>query len=484
MQSAGAARDASGQDASHGANPNPNFELAMAVLFQAPSTEQTQADGAHLGGLGTQVGLGQRGGATKETKDKEASTKPAPDAERQATQGMDPRLASQQQVLEAQQRLMRTADVADRAAAELRGEGDQGDQGASGEHAELAPASAPSAPNKDASTRSATEPAPTQPRNPAAGHENAAAAQDSGAKHGSMVNRAEGTSSHATTPTQQSSGGSQQGGGESRQQANNGATLNATNRGAASAQAKLGVPDPSGASASNAARTTSTTATSPSSNTSSIAGPGSLATVRDPLRAFTARPEPKAARQADPSNLPNQVARGLAAAVRQRDGTLTLRLSPESLGDIKIVVRVESGQVSAQIDAQTDQARQLLSDTASTLRSALEAQGLVVERIEVAPAERHATMDPAAGPHAPIAENRAQGGALSAPDQPPPHGFGDGAPPEHRDASGHESGSGSQGASTDAHFDAAEASADPTPLGTIDFAQVDGRWVLRVDLVA
>lgn len=486
MQSAGAARDASGQDASHGANPNPNsnpnFEFAMAALFQTPTSEQSRADSAQLGGLGTHVAQTQRGGATKESKDKKASTKPASDAERQAAKGLDPRLANQQPMLEAQQRLMRTADVADRAAAELRGEGDQGDQGASSEHAEFAPASAPSAINKDASTRSAAEPAPTQPRNHAAGHENAAAASDSGAKNGSMTNRAAGASAHAAT--QQQSGGSHQGGGESRQQGNNGAAISTTNRGAASAQAKLGVPDPS--SAANAARPAATTSPSGSptgSNTASVAGPGSLATVRDPLRAFTARPEPKAVRQADPSNLPNQVARGLAAAVRQRDGTLTLRLSPESLGDIKIVVRVESGQVSAQIDAQTDQARQLLSDTASTLRSALEAQGLVVERIEVAPAERHATMEPAAG-QAPIAENRAQGGALSAPDQPPPHGFGDGAPPEHRDASGHESGSGSQGASTDAHFDAAEASADPTPLGTIDFAQVDGRWVLRVDLVA
>lgn len=481
MQSAGAARDASGQDASHGANPN--FELAMAALFLAPTSEQSRADSAQLGGLGTQAPTNQRGGATKESKDKKASTKPTSDAERQAAQGLDPRLANQQPVLEAQQRLMRTADVADRAAAELRGESDLGDQGANSEHAEFAPASASSAVNKDASTRSAAEPAPTQPRNHAAGHENAAAASDSGAKNSSMTNRAVGASAHATT--QQQSGGSQQGGGESRQQGNNSAMLNATSRGAASAQAKLGVADPSGAAnAARPAATTSPTASPTGSNTPSVAGPGSLATVRDPLRAFTARPEPKAARQADPSNLPNQVARGLAAAVRQRDGTLTLRLSSESLGDIKIVVRVESGQVSAQIDAQTDQARQLLSDTASTLRSALEAQGLVVERIEVAPAERHATMDPAAGQHAPIAENRAQGGALSAPDQPPPHGFGDGAPPEHRDASGHESGSGSQGARTDAHFDAAEASADPTPLGTIDFAQVDGRWVLRVDLVA
>lgn len=182
--------------------------------------------------------------------------------------------------------------------------------------------------------------------------------------------------------------------------------------------------------------------------------------------------------------MPNQVARGLAAAVRQRDGTLTLRLSPESLGDIKIQVRVESGQVSAHISAQTEQARHLLSESAPTLRSALEAHGLVVERIDVAPAERHATMEPAGAMYAPQAENRAQGGALSVQDQPPPLGFGDGAPPEQRDANGHETGRGSHGADAFAR-DAGESSDESTHMpGRIDHEQFDGIWVMRIDLVA
>lgn len=172
--------------------------------------------------------------------------------------------------------------------------------------------------------------------------------------------------------------------------------------------------------------------------------------------------------------------------MRQRDGVLTLRLSPESLGDIKIQVRVESGQVSARIDAQTDQARQLLIESTATLRTALEAHGLVVERIEVAPAERNATMDPAVAMATP-ADQRAQGGALSPTDQPPPQGFGDGAPPEHRDAHGQHADGGSSGpdegvhASSDAENVVANAIITPDAL---DLTQVEGHWVLRVDLVA
>jgi hypothetical protein len=79
-----------------------------------------------------------------------------------------------------------------------------------------------------------------------------------------------------------------------------------------------------------------------------------------------------------------QIARGLSAAVRQRGGTVTLRLSPESLGLVRVEVRVAEGQVRVRMEANTDSARRLLGDHLAALRQALEDQGLRVDRIEVA----------------------------------------------------------------------------------------------------
>lgn len=481
MQVAGS-RDAGQEIAGAQSGAHATFELAIAAMFQLPANEQaqTRSGSAHSRGT-TDLGSNARHrGAADTSNDKKLQAKPGSEA--QAAQGLDPRLASQQQVMEAQQRLMRSADVADRAAAELRGEMDHASQSDHGEHAEFAPANAAGTIDKDGSSRTPSNETTSQhARGSAASHANTAASNEPAAKAAlTSAQTADRATTHAThaASSQHQSGGSKQGDGDARHQPNASMHAQAVDRGNTSTNARSGV-----APAGNASATPSANAPT-SASAPGAAGPGSLATVRDPLRAFTARPASKAAQPpADQATLPNQVARGLAAAVRQRDGTLTLRLSPDFLGDIKIQVRVESGHVSAHIHAQTDQARQLLTESASTLRTALEAHGLVVERIEVAPAERHATMDAAIAHPAPIAENRAQGGALSDPDQPPPHGFGDGAPPEHRDAQGHDTGLGSRDSADESHD--GDAFLDLTqPSAGFDLAEVNGRWVVRVDLVA
>lgn len=473
-------RDAGQEIAGAPSATPPSFELAIAAMFPAGEQDQTRVGSAHFPGT-TNLGSNTRQrDAAGTSSDKRSQAKPGSEA--QAAQGLDPRVVSQQQVMEAQQRLMRSADVADDAAAELRGEMDHAGQSDHSAHAEFAPANAPGTLNKDGSSRTpSTDASSPHDRNSAASHANTAASNEPAAKAASTpAQTADRATTHATHPgaSQHQPGGSQQGGGDASRQPSATMLAQAAGRGNAVTNAKSGV-----APAGNAPAAPSANAPTPAS-APGAAGPGSLATVRDPLRAFTARPATKASQPpADQATLPNQVARGLAAAVRQRDGTLTLRLSPDSLGDIKIQVRVESGHVSAHIHAQTDQARQLLTESASTLRTALEAHGLVVERVEVAPAERHATMDAAIAHPAPIAENRAQGGALSDPDQPPPHGFGDGAPPEHRDAQGHHTGLGSHDSADDSHDH--DAVLDLTqPSAGFDLAQVNGRWVVRVDLVA
>jgi flagellar hook-length control protein FliK len=79
-----------------------------------------------------------------------------------------------------------------------------------------------------------------------------------------------------------------------------------------------------------------------------------------------------------------QIARGLAAALKQKGGVMTLRLNPEHLGSIKIDLTIEAGRVSAFFDAETDAARRILRDGTDDLRRSIEQSGLTAQRIEVA----------------------------------------------------------------------------------------------------
>lgn len=82
-----------------------------------------------------------------------------------------------------------------------------------------------------------------------------------------------------------------------------------------------------------------------------------------------------------------QLSRGLAAALRQGGGTVTMRLHPESLGSLTIRMDLHAGRVGASFEVQSDQARQLLNENMTTLRTALEARGMDVERLDVRLAE-------------------------------------------------------------------------------------------------
>jgi flagellar hook-length control protein FliK len=115
-----------------------------------------------------------------------------------------------------------------------------------------------------------------------------------------------------------------------------------------------------------------------------------------------------------------QLASGLAAALRQRGGTITLRLNPESLGAVRVEMRIEDGTVSARIDAVRDETRQVLRAGLDGLRAAIEERGLVVHRVEIADAppgsgtvlaqggeqKRSASESPAQGHESPARDRR------------------------------------------------------------------------------
>ena len=84
-----------------------------------------------------------------------------------------------------------------------------------------------------------------------------------------------------------------------------------------------------------------------------------------------------------PEIFKTQLMHGLGAALRKGRGAVTLRLRPNSLGELTIRLRMNGDSVEVKIDATTDQARQLLEHSKDSLRSALEARGLHARRIEI-----------------------------------------------------------------------------------------------------
>ncbi len=85
----------------------------------------------------------------------------------------------------------------------------------------------------------------------------------------------------------------------------------------------------------------------------------------------------------DQQQLPSQVARALARVMSTGGGSMTLQLSPQSLGEVRVEISIQRGAATAIFDAENQSARDLLKSEMDHLRSALERRGVVVERLEV-----------------------------------------------------------------------------------------------------
>ncbi|MCA9283931.1 MAG: flagellar hook-length control protein FliK [Phycisphaerales bacterium] len=86
---------------------------------------------------------------------------------------------------------------------------------------------------------------------------------------------------------------------------------------------------------------------------------------------------------ADPAPAAAPVLRGLSTLLAQKGGTLTLRLDPPDLGQVRIAVTIQGTTVSASLLASGSEARTLLEGSLGQLRAALEMHGLTVERLAV-----------------------------------------------------------------------------------------------------
>jgi flagellar hook-length control protein FliK len=64
-------------------------------------------------------------------------------------------------------------------------------------------------------------------------------------------------------------------------------------------------------------------------------------------------------------------------------GTMHIRLDPPELGALQVTVRMIDGAMTASFETSTDQATKLLSHSLGQLKTALETQGVSVERLHV-----------------------------------------------------------------------------------------------------
>jgi flagellar hook-length control protein FliK len=105
----------------------------------------------------------------------------------------------------------------------------------------------------------------------------------------------------------------------------------------------------------------------------------------------TGRPDAEA--PVDRVRFVQRVARAFEAAGRE-GGAVRMRLHPPELGSLRVEITVRNGQMTAQIEAETSTAKNLLLDNLPALRERLAEQNIKVERFDVQTQDRPADSSP------------------------------------------------------------------------------------------
>jgi flagellar hook-length control protein FliK len=108
-----------------------------------------------------------------------------------------------------------------------------------------------------------------------------------------------------------------------------------------------------------------------------------------------------AAAEIDSTRLLHRVARAFAAAA-ERQGEVTIRLSPPELGSLRLEARVVDGVLTARMQAETPEAQTTILENLSALRERLAEQGVRIERFDVDLMNRQGGQSP----HEPFGERR------------------------------------------------------------------------------
>lgn len=101
----------------------------------------------------------------------------------------------------------------------------------------------------------------------------------------------------------------------------------------------------------------------------------------------THTPHPSAAQQtpfdAQARAVRAQALRGVAAALSSSEQSVTLKLEPATLGELRVNLQFKEGTVAARFEATSSEARRLLERSIGDLRQALEARGVEVSQLDV-----------------------------------------------------------------------------------------------------
>lgn len=93
--------------------------------------------------------------------------------------------------------------------------------------------------------------------------------------------------------------------------------------------------------------------------------------------------------QIDPADLMAQVSGRIKADFKSEGGEVRMELHPESLGHLKIEIRVEGGVVRANILTENAMVRDTIDSNISILRSSLEEHGLRIDQLSVGVDQHH-----------------------------------------------------------------------------------------------
>lgn len=99
-----------------------------------------------------------------------------------------------------------------------------------------------------------------------------------------------------------------------------------------------------------------------------------------------ANPNPVSAEslsQNDADSIGKVMGRSLSTALSQKTPLVTLWMTPETLGKVKISLTFDQGTISAKFEATSEATRNLLEQNSGALREALESRGLRADKIEV-----------------------------------------------------------------------------------------------------
>jgi len=78
-----------------------------------------------------------------------------------------------------------------------------------------------------------------------------------------------------------------------------------------------------------------------------------------------------------------RILRGLSTMINQHGGSMTMRLDPPELGSLRIQMTIQNGSVSASFTPTNAAARSLLEQNMAQLKTALESQGLMVDKLTI-----------------------------------------------------------------------------------------------------